>query len=296
MAIDDNTIYGLYGSQIKDLPEKIKEVEGKAKVLSTADYNWPTTGTKTGIAIWLLPPGVYARPYGSTISAGTYLDGNSLQGADENALFIVTPSNSSQVSILTYVPNKQTSSVWRTTSYSTGASYSAEPLITSVINNLTTPYYQTGRALDAYQGKVLNDKIGNLTTLTTTAKTSAVAAINELDSDLAGKQSELTPGDNITITDESGDLVISATQEQADWSQTNSAAADYIKNKPTIPTVGNGTITFTNNGTTVGSFTANATADTTVALSAPVITMQASDPGEGVALAANNFIAVYDAS
>ena len=64
---------------------------------------------------------------------------------------------------------------------------------------------------------------------------------------------------------------------------------------PTLPTVGDATITVTNNGTTVGSFTTNATANATIALSAPVITMQASDPGEGVALAENNFIAVYSA-
>lgn len=32
---------------------------GKARVLTTADYNWPTTGTPTSVALWLLSPGVY---------------------------------------------------------------------------------------------------------------------------------------------------------------------------------------------------------------------------------------------
>lgn len=64
-------------------------------------------------------------------------------------------------------------------------------------------------------------------------------------------------------------------------------------NTSAIPTVNNATITFTNNGSTVDSFTTNASSAKTIALAAPVITMQTTDPGEGVALAANNFIAVY---
>lgn len=59
MAIDDNTIYGLYGSQIKDLPGKINAVKGKTKVLTTADYNWPTNNPD-GVALWLLEPGLYS--------------------------------------------------------------------------------------------------------------------------------------------------------------------------------------------------------------------------------------------
>lgn len=65
---------------------------------------------------------------------------------------------------------------------------------------------------------------------------------------------------------------------------------------PAIPTVNDSTITITNNGTNVGSFTTNAASASTIALSAPVITMTTTDPGEGTALADNNFIAVYDAS
>ena len=63
-----------------------------------------------------------------------------------------------------------------------------------------------------------------------------------------------------------------------------------------IPTVNDSTITITNNGTTVDSFTTNAASAKTIALSAPVITMTTTDPGEGAPLAANNFIAVYSAS
>lgn len=51
--------------------------------------------------------------------------------------------------------------------------------------------------------------------------------------DLAGKQDTLTAGNNITITNN----VISATaapQEQADWTQSDSSAVDYIKHKPDL--------------------------------------------------------------
>ena len=157
-------------------------------------------------------------------------------------------------------------------------------------------------------------------------------------------------------------------QVQADWTEADSSAVDYIKNKPTlatvattgaysdlsgtpslatvatsgsyndlsnkptIPTVNNATLTIQKNGSTVKTFTANASSNVTanitvptktsdlsndsnfVASSAlatvatsgsyadltnkptiPTITMTSTDPGEGVPLAANNFIAVYEA-
>ena len=50
----------------------------------------------------------------------------------------------------------------------------------------------------------------------------------------------LVAGSNITITEDENGVTISAggaPQEQADWGQTDPQAVDYIKNKPTIPTV-----------------------------------------------------------
>lgn len=60
---------------------------------------------------------------------------------------------------------------------------------------------------------------------------SAFATKSELDDGLDTKQDVLTPGAGITITNN----VISATvdpQVQSDWAQSDSAAVDYIKNKP----------------------------------------------------------------
>lgn len=61
-------------------------------------------------------------------------------------------------------------------------------------------------------------------------------------------------------------------QAQADWLQTNETAADYIKNKPVIPTptpVNDGTLTISTNGNTVATFTANSSSDVTADITVP---------------------------
>ena len=68
---------------------------------------------------------------------------------------------------------------------------------------------------------------------------------------------------------------------------------DDLTGKPTIPTVNNATLTIQKNGTNVATFTANSSTNVTANLTAPVVTMTTTDPGEGGALAANNFIGVY---
>lgn len=61
----------------------------------------------------------------------------------------------------------------------------------------------------------------------------------------------------------------------------------------TIPTVNDATLTIQKNGTTVQTFTANASSNVTANIEVPTITMTTTDPGEGSALAADNFVAVY---
>ena len=60
--------------------------------------------------------------------------------------------------------------------------------------------------------------------------------------------------------------VIPDAQIQSDWNQADNTKVDYIKNKPTIPTVGNGTITITQGGVSKGTFTTNQSGNTTIAL------------------------------
>lgn len=57
---------------------------------------------------------------------------------------------------------------------------------------------------------------------------------------------------------------IPAAQVNSDWNA-NSGVAEIL-NKPTIPTVNNATLTIAQNGTSAGTFTANASSDTTISL------------------------------
>ena len=61
-------------------------------------------------------------------------------------------------------------------------------------------------------------------------------------------------------------------QAQADWDQTNETAADYIKNKPVIPTppqVNDAVLTIQKNGSTVQTFTANSSTNKTANIEVP---------------------------
>lgn len=59
---------------------------------------------------------------------------------------------------------------------------------------------------------------------------------------------------------------------QADWTEADSTSDAYIKNKPSIPSVGDGTLTIQKNGSTIDTFTANQSSNTTVNVTVPTAT------------------------
>lgn len=61
---------------------------------------------------------------------------------------------------------------------------------------------------------------------------------------------------------------------QSNWAETDSTSDAYIQNKPTIPTVNNGTLTINVNGTGVGSFSANQSSGTTANITVPTKTSE----------------------
>lgn len=72
------------------------------------------------------------------------------------------------------------------------------------------------------------------------------------------------------------------------------SAKDYADAKVAeIPSPNDATLTIQKNGVTVQTFTADSSTNKTANITVPVITVQDTDPGEGAALAANHFIAVY---
>ena len=93
-----------------------------------------------------------------------------------------------------------------------------------------------------------------------------------------------------SYNDLSNKPTIPASQVQSNWTQTTTTAVDYIKNKPTlaavatsgsyndlsnkptIPTVNNATLTIQKNGTTVKTFTANASSNVTANITVPTKT------------------------
>lgn len=59
---------------------------------------------------------------------------------------------------------------------------------------------------------------------------------------------------------------------RSDWNESDSGSDAYILNKPTIPTVNDATLTIQKNGTSVGTFTANASSNVTVNVEVPTKT------------------------
>lgn len=72
------------------------------------------------------------------------------------------------------------------------------------------------------------------------------------------------------------------------------SAKDYVDAEiADVPAPNDATLTIQKNGTTVQTFTANSATNKTANITVPVFTLTDTDPGEGGALAADNFIGVY---
>lgn len=168
MAIDDNTLYGLTGAQVKELPEKIEAVKGMARELTTDDYNYPTSNPN-GIAPWLLDDGIY------TTASGVQVYRN---------------NNTSTTNPTTFVYSKGSLLWMEGTNSDTGIRYSylagsgAEfPAASGFLlkssntqDNLTST--STTQPLSANQGRVLDEKIPAVTLTSTDPGEGATLAAN----------------------------------------------------------------------------------------------------------------------
>ena len=167
--------------------------------LTSADYNYHATGdTDDSIGPWLLDDGIYLIN-GSTTSVKFCREfPNQFDTIEGKAFLTVTSSNSTGVLIKEWMvilvnltntgssrPSvaaayKNSSNVWTKLNLARAyGSYNSDILLASDIQNKLTST-ESRQVLSAYQGKVLNDKIGDLSELNTTDKTSIVAAINEI--------------------------------------------------------------------------------------------------------------------
>lgn len=191
ISVDTDTIQEKLtaGTNITIDNNVISAAGGGITELTSADYNWPADNPD-GVALWLLPAGVYVNSGIKVYIDTSFYGTNTIAGR----AFVVFPDSANSVVNILYsgiasgaegnfaglrvaVTNKNNGSPKNPLS---GYGLLQQVLrVNDVVNSLTSTY--TGVPLSAYQGKVLNDKIGgDLSNLTTTDKTSLINAINEV--------------------------------------------------------------------------------------------------------------------
>lgn len=166
MAIDDNTVYGLTGAQIKELPGKIDAAKGKAKELTTADYNYDkgNTGSNNCVALWKLEAGLYTIRKGQTVKLLETSESNPYNtgvGFSDPAIIVMKKavSNSERGSFLVinkYGGDEGLCSLITNITDSGGSNFSVPFGFKVVDNPLST---RGDLPLSANQGRALNNKI-----------------------------------------------------------------------------------------------------------------------------------------
>lgn len=139
-------------------------------------------------------------------------------------------------------------------------------------------------------GRIDNKKSGTIYRLTLPQKKGTLAITSDIP-DISGKQDKLTAGSNITISGNTISAtvpkdVVKYTAQTLTTAQktqarsnigagTSSFSGSYndLTNKPTIPTVNNGTLTIQKNGTTVATFSANQSGNSTANITVPTFSL-----------------------
>lgn len=136
------------------------------------------------------------------------------------------------------------------------------------VGNATLTIQKNGTNVQTFTANATSNKTANITVPT---KTSDLTN----DSNFVADANYVHTDNNYTTTEKNKLAGIAAGAEvnvQANWAQTTTTADDYIKNKPTIPTVNNGQLTIQKNGTNVATFTANQSGNATANITVPTKT------------------------
>ena len=163
--------------------------------LTTSDYNWPVS-EPDGVALWKLETGIYKADAGIKL----YINSNDkfVLSDGTSGIYDVSIVGENARIFSTYLGKSGMSTSGRAAVAFTRVSDGAWQQIGDIAalytkgyellmghdiyNGLTQSNPQKVSVLSAYQGYLLNEKIGDLTSLNTTDKSSIVAAINELES------------------------------------------------------------------------------------------------------------------
>ena len=130
---------------------------GKAKVLTSVDYDYPNNNP-TGIAMWLLEPGVYILPTDVVGYTQTYF--NTPQTAFKGTWLVARGSYGGLPTSALYLFNGADKPQYYTAKLSDGSRIHGQTFFTTVVNNLTST--STSDALSANQGKTLKNLVDSL--------------------------------------------------------------------------------------------------------------------------------------
>lgn len=149
---------------------------GGVKELTSADYNWPTTGTPTSVALWLLDSGVYHAASNIVIRVN-----KGSESSSGSRLYIINKGASSSSMIIMPISSSDNNMtrVFTTISGDNDGGGSTYLVQSDVKNSLTST--STNTPLSANQGKVLKDLIDSLIIKGTGAPTtSTVGTVGQL--------------------------------------------------------------------------------------------------------------------
>lgn len=266
MAIDDNEDYTLTGAQVKDLAARIKAGGGGGMTVYV-DASFAVPSTITGV----FSDSALTTPADPDAMAG-------IISAGSTVLVVYDGSQSEEVIELSSVnSNSRIPEVGQafTSTISTNAVFSAPTIVILLYDgNLSTWSVETA-SVPTKTSDITNDGDDGVHPFLATDDVATVATTGAY-SDLSGTPSLATVATSGSYNDLSDKPTIPAAQVQSNWTQTNTAAVDYIKNKPTIPTVNNATLTIQKNGSSVATFTANASSNVTANITVPTVTSSSS--------------------
>ena len=197
-----------------------------------------TGGTKT--VTWATLP-VYENPLGEEIATAAML---------EDKQDKITPSNKLSSSLIDGL----------------GAA-AAKAVDTAISANSTSTNLPTSKAVEdrinAHSGI---DKVGTVTGVkmngTTKNPSSGVVDLGTVITDVSDKQNKITSSNKLAASLVSGLSAVAT-----------SGSYNDLSNKPTIPTVNNGTLTIKKNGTNVATFSANQSGNATANITVPTFSL-----------------------
>lgn len=129
---------------------------GGVTELTSADYNWPTTGTKTTVALWLMDDGIYTNPNEVSVSSSL----SHYNNTSKNGMYFVYESSGQKE--ITFIDYSSSNTRWENVNATTGEVIGGKRLPVGLDNNLTST--SDSRALTSNQGRILKDMIDNLPT------------------------------------------------------------------------------------------------------------------------------------